>query len=144
MKDLEKNKRPEEKKMVLVRPIFKKKRKSKTGNYRPVSILNGMFKIYKIFIHNSLSSYTEIILSNFISTYIKSYSSNHVLPCLRKLEKSLDNKNLVGTPLMDLSKAFNCIPYDLLVAKLDAYGLSEDAVTFVYSYLKRRRLLSVF
>ena len=144
MKDLEKNKRSEEKKMVLVRPIFKKKRKNKIGNYRPVSILNGMFKIYEIFIHNSLSSYTEIILSNFISTYIKSYSSNHVLSCLRKLEKSLDNKNFVGTPLMDLSKAFNCIPHDLLVAKLHAYGLSEDAVTFMYSYLKRRRLLSVF
>ena len=40
---------------------------------------------------------------------------------------------------MDLSKAFNCIPHDLLVAKLHAYGLTEDAVTFVYSYLKRRK-----
>ena len=39
---------------------------------------------------------------------------------------------------MDLSKAFDCIPHDLLVAKLHAYGLSEDTVTFIYSYLKRR------
>ena len=37
---------------------------------------------------------------------------------------------------MDLSKPFDCIPHDLLVAKLHAYALSEDAVTFVYSYLK--------
>ena len=41
---------------------------------------------------------------------------------------------------MDLSKAFDCIPHDLLVAKLLAYGLSKDAVTFVHSYLKRRKL----
>ena len=38
---------------------------------------------------------------------------------------------------MDLSKAFDYIPHDLLAAKLHVYGLSEDAVTFVYSYLKR-------
>ena len=37
---------------------------------------------------------------------------------------------------MDLSKAFDCIPHDLFAAKLHAYGLSEDAVTFVHSYLK--------
>ena len=37
---------------------------------------------------------------------------------------------------MDLFKAFDCIPHDLLVAKLHVYGLSKDAVTFAHSYLK--------
>ena len=50
-------------------------------------------------------------------------------------EASLDNKTLVGTVLMDLSKAFDCIPHDVLIAKLHAYG----ALTFLYSYLKRRQ-----
>ena len=40
---------------------------------------------------------------------------------------------------MDLSKAFDCIPHDLLAAKLAAYDLSEDVVTFVHSYLKPRK-----
>ena len=40
---------------------------------------------------------------------------------------------------MDLSKAFDCIPRDLLIAKLHAYGFSEKTVTFIYSYLKRRK-----
>ena len=40
---------------------------------------------------------------------------------------------------MDLSKVFDCIPHKLLVAKFHAYGLSEDAVTFVHSYLKCRK-----
>ena len=38
----------------------------------------------------------------------------------------------MGTVLLVLSKAFYCIPHDLLAEKLDAYGLSEDALTFVH------------
>ena len=139
-KDLEINKYSEEPKTALVRSIFKKNERNKIENYRPVSILNGMSKIYERCIHNCLSRQAENILSNFISAYRKTFSSNHVL--LRLIEnwkKFLDNKNFVGTVLMDLSKAFDCIPHDLLVAKLHTYGLTEEAVTFIYSYLKRRK-----
>ena len=55
------------------------------------------------------------------------------------IRKALDEKFLVGTVLMDLSKGFDCIPHDLLIAKLHAYGFSQKTVTFIYSYLKRRK-----
>ena len=91
-----------------------------------------MSKIYERCIHNSVSSYTETIFSNFTPAYKKSYSSHHVL--LRLIEnwkKCRDNKNFVGTVLMDLSKVFECDPQNLLFAKLHVYGLSEDAGNFV-------------
>ena len=52
--DIDTNKYSEEPKTALVRPIFKKNERNKIENYRPVTILNGMSKIYERFIHNSL------------------------------------------------------------------------------------------
>ena len=53
-------------------------------------------------------------------------------------KKSLDEKKFWGAVLMGLSKAFDSIPHDLLIAKMYAYGFSINAVTFFYSNLKRR------
>ena len=108
--------------MSLVRSIFKKNERRKIENYRPVSILNGMSKMYERCIHNSLSSYAETILSSFISAYKKRCNSNHVFfKLMENWKKSQDNKNFVGAVLMGLSKAFDCIPHDLLATELHAY-----------------------
>ena len=40
---------------------------------------------------------------------------------------------------MDLSKVFDCVPHDLLIAKLHAHGFTKKALTFLYLYLKRRK-----
>ena len=73
---------------------------------------------------------------NFIAAYRKTYSSSHVLmSVIENWKKYLDNKNIVGTVLMDLSKAFDCILHDLFIAKLQAYGFNKKALIFLYSYL---------
>ena len=46
---------------------------------------------------------------------------------------------MVGAILMDLSKAFDCVPHDLLIAKLEAYGFDIEALKFVLSYLSHRK-----
>ena len=99
-----------------------------------------VFKIYERFLNDSLSNFTDKILSKFVSAYRKSYSSNHfLLKLIEEWKKSLDDKNIIGAVLMDLSKAFDWIPHDLLVVKLHAYVLSIDAITIIYSYMKRRK-----
>ena len=40
---------------------------------------------------------------------------------------------------MDLSKAYDCLPHDLLIVKLDAYGVGIDSLTLIYSYLTDRK-----
>ena len=61
-----------------------------------------------------------------------------VLRPLQNWQQLLDKKGIVGTVLMDLSKAFDCIKHDLLIAKLEAYGFSHSSLTFLYSYLTKR------
>ena len=76
----------------------------------------------------------------FLSAYRKNYSSQNILISLiEEWRKKLDNNFVVGAVLTDLSKAFDCIPHDLIIAKLSAYNFSDEALSYIYSYLTNRR-----
>ena len=75
-------------------------------------------------------------LSPLLCGFRKKYSTQHAL--LRMIERwrhCLDNSGAIATVLMDFSKAYDCIPYDLLTAKLYAYGLDNSALNLLHSYL---------
>ena len=57
---------------------------------------------------------------------------------VEKLKKCLDNKGSTGILLTDLSKAFDCLIHDLLLAKLHAYGFQHNAIKLIHSYLDGR------
>ena len=132
---------PNAPKIASVSPVDKKTdNKNKISNYRPVSVLNTFSKIYETVIKNHLVSEMKNHFSPFISAYRKNYSSQHVL--IRLIEEwrpRPGNDYTVGGVLMDLSKAFDCIPHDLLIAKLLAYGVHEKIVYIFYSYLQSRK-----
>ena len=131
---------PEAEKIACVTPVFKKEDRLDKKNYRPISVLNVFSKIFERFIHGQLIPYFNDILSDFLSAYRKQYGCQHVL--LRMIEtwrKCLDENKVVSAILMDLSKAFDCLPHDLLVAKLKAYGLGNDALKLILSYLSGRK-----
>ena len=109
-------------------------------NYRPVSVLNTSSKIYEKIIKDQLIPHLDRCLSKFIMAYRQQYNTQHVLIRLtEEWRQNPDNDNVAGAVLMDLSKAFDCIPHDLLIAKLSAYGFHEDALVYIFSYLKRRQ-----
>ena len=97
--------------------------KNEIKNYRPVSILNWFSKIYEKFLNKQLLPFVNRFLSKLVSAYRSGYSTNYILIRLIEIWRhTLDNNLFAGAVLMDLSKAFNCIPHDLLIAKLHAYG----------------------
>ena len=132
---------PDKGKRAAVCPLDKgEENRTAEKNFRPVSVLNTFSKIYEKVKKQQLIVYLDTTLSVFIGAHRKAYGTQHVL--IRLLEDwktKLDNNYIVGALLMDLSKAFDCIPHDLLIAKLNAYGEDENALVLIYSYLKRRK-----
>ena len=131
---------PDNTKIASVVPVDKGK-PGKYGvlSYRPVSILNVFSKIYKKVIKNQLMSYFEKYFSPFISAYRKSYSTQQVvIRLLEEWREKLDKNFVVGAVLMDLFKAFDCIPRDLVIAKLAAYGIERKTLRLIYSILRVR------
>ena len=81
-------------------------------------------------------------MSSFLSAYCSRYSTQNVL--LRLIEEwrtCVNDNKIVGGILMDLSKAFDCLPHDLLIAKLEAYGLGKESLLLLISYLKNWKQL---
>ena len=86
-----------------------------------------------------ISDYMETFLSPFLCGYRKGYSAQHaLLSMLEKWRISLDKGGYGGGVLMDLSKAFDTLDHDLLIAKLHAYGFEKNALRLVKSYLTDR------
>ena len=57
---------------------------------------------------------------------------------IEKWKKSLDDSGVVGTVVMDMPKAYDCLPHDLLIAKLAAYGFGVNSLCLMYDYLNNR------
>ena len=105
-----------------------------------MSILNTFLNIYEKVAQKLLVSNIEEFLSPFLAPYRKSYSTQYVLiRMVEERKQNLDNNFIVGAVLTDLSKASDCIPHDLFIAKLSAYGLKRDLLCYFYSYLKGRK-----
>ena len=121
-------------KNAVVTPVHKKGAKTSKDNYRPVIILSNISKIYERL------EYFEPISSRFQCGFRKGFSAQQcLLAMLEKWKSVVDNKRNFGALLTDLPKAFDCLPHDLLLAMLNAYGFSLPALRLVQSYLSNRK-----
>ena len=121
-------------------PVFKKEDASLLKNYRPVSILLAVSKIYERIMQKQSLEYIDKHLSPHLCGYRKGYSTQTALISMPvKWKLSIDNKGFAGRVLMDLSKTFSTIKHQLLPAKLRAYGFRKQALAIICSYLSNRK-----
>ena len=133
------NKFPNELKLADITPTFKKDDATLVKNYRPVSVLPAVSKIYERIIQKQITSHIDKYLSPYMCGYRKGFNAQHALVSLiEKWKKSLDKHGYAGAMLMDLSKAFDTLNHELLIAKLHAYGFSKESLCLVHSYLTNR------
>ena len=130
---------PQNLKLADVSPIYKKNDKQCKENYRPVSVLSAFSKIFERLMLYQMSEYMENKLSFFLCGFRKGHSvQNSILYMIKKWRKALDKSMKCGVLLTDLSKAFDCLLHDLLIAKLNAYGFDYLSLKLIYSYLSGR------
>ena len=130
---------PYELKRADIIPCHKKDDTTNKINYRPISLLPTVSKVYEKILYAQINAFFAKKISNYLCGFRKGYNTQYsLLNMLIKWQKCLDNSGVVGAILMDLSNAFDCLSHELLIAKLEAYGFGIESLKLIYSYLKHR------
>ena len=129
----------DELKLAEVTPLFKKADSFDKSNYRPVSLLSHISKVFERMIYNQVTEYIEPFLSKILTGFRKNYNTQHsLLKIPENFKEALDKGNSVSPIFMNLSKAFDTLNHDLLIAKLEACGFSATSLSEIRGYLDKR------
>ena len=137
---IEKSTFPDELKCADVSSLPKNGSTNTRTNFRPISVLPTVSKLFERIMDKQIVVYITPFLSSLLCGFRQGYSAQHALVrLLEKFKISLDEGGKAGAVLMDLSKAFDCIRHDLLIAKLHAYGFPQEALALINDYLTNRQ-----
>ena len=117
---------PDTLKISRVTPIYKKDDRGCTGNYRPISNLSNLNKIFEKLIYKRIYLFLDTfnLLNEFQFGFRKGLSTEDAINYLTtNVYNSLNNSQFVGAAFLDLSKAFDTLSHDILISKLHYYGI---------------------
>ena len=105
------NKFPDTLKLSDIVPVFKKLDPTDKTNFRPVIVLPLLSKVFEKIIYDQIYEYAETFLNKFLCGFRKAHFTQHAFfRVLQKWQKELDSSGIVEAILMDLSKAYDCLP----------------------------------
>ena len=137
--------------MSKVTPIFKKGDCSFMRNYRPISLLPTISKIFERVIHDQMYEYFNEfnLLAEQQYDFRKKHSMEYAtIKLIDHVSKQMENFKTPENLYIDLSKAFDTLAFDILLFKLKYYGVShrvtDTALDLMSSYLKNRKQYVVF
>ena len=132
---------PQSLKTALVCAIYKKNDKTKCANYRPISLLSNISKIFERVMYNRMEHFIDEhkLIYKYQFGFRKKYSTNHaLLSIVEQINTNLDNKKFACGVFVDLQKAFDTVDHKILLSKLAHYGISDLANKWLASYLTNR------
>ena len=132
---------PNELKKARVIPLFKGGDQMLFTNYRPISVLPALSKLYERLMYNRIESYIErqSILSNSQFGFRPKHGPNLALiAAIDKVLQAQEKNNFVMGVFLDFSKAFDTVSHDILLRKLYRYGVRGLALNWLESYLSNR------
>lgn len=132
---------PEALKIAVIKPLHKSGNYSDPNSYRPISLLTSFAKIFeKILAKRLLCFFRKFgILSNCQHGYIQGRSTETaIFELYQSIMSALESRELPLGIFLDLSKAFDCVEIDILLKKLEKYGIRDKQLKLLESYLKER------
>jgi hypothetical protein len=127
-------------KEAQVTPLYKKNDPLEKINYRPVSVLPILSKLYEKVLEIQLSDFFEKKIDPYLCGFRRGHGcQTTMLRLLEDRREALDQNYYAAAVLMDLSKAFDCLPHDILLDKLSFYGVSSHSFSLLKSYLTNRK-----
>ena len=127
-------------KIANITSVFKKEYRGSKENYRPVSILPVISKIFEKLLCKQITIFIDPLLSEYQCGFREGFNAQHcLLAMLEKWKSAVDKGKVFDALLTDLSKAFDCLPHELIIAKLNAYGFKLPALKLMHSYLSHRK-----
>ena len=127
-------------KLFNVTPVYKKGNRSETSNYRPISILPNISKVFERCVYKQVSQYFEGVISKYQCGFQEGQSAQHALILLlEKWRYNVDQGRIFRALLTCLSKAFDCLVHDIIIAKLNSYRFDMKALNFIYEFLRNRK-----
>jgi len=138
---------PSRLKLSKVTPIFKKGDCHLLGNYRPISLLPAISKIFEKIMYEQIMQY--FISNNIFHAAQYGFRKNHSteFACVELTDRILQSFEDSGDSValfLDLSKAFDLICHDILIKKMQFYGFSNNALALCENYLKNRKQYVVY
>jgi len=133
---------PADLKAARVTPIFKSGDPKSKGNYRPISVLNCFSKIFEKLMFNRLFDYFSKYNLFFSSQYgfLPGRSTSHaLLHFTNNILSAFEGKQIACGIFLDLSKAFDTLDHNILVNKLQHYGIRGTALAWFSNYLSNRK-----
>ena len=133
---------PDQLKIARVTPIFKNGSRTDPYNYRPISSLPFISKIFETLFKNRLLSFLEkhSIITSSQYGFLKGKNTCHALLDLTEfIYKNLDEKNHVHSVFVDLRKAFDTVNHNILLVKLERYGVRGVGLEWCRDYLTNRK-----
>lgn len=138
---LQTGKYPQRLKEAMVKPIYKKGSKENIDNYRPISLLSNVNKIFERIIFDKLMQFFEannILLKQQYGFRQGKSTLNAIYQALTSIIRSLNQNNVTAALCLDLSKAFDRVNHEKLLAKMEKYGIRGVALKLIESYLSKR------
>ncbi len=133
---------PNSLKLAIVKPLFKKDSEHSFGNYRPISLLTTISKVFERVIFDQLYEYMTInnLFINSQYGFRKKHSTElAALEFVDRIAKDMDKNKVPLSIFIDLSKAFDTLDHKILLEKLKYYGVEGTALSWFESYLSNRK-----